>query len=129
MTPTNYIYDDVAGTLTIDLTGPSSLTILQDGFFQLRMDTTAIHALGDPNNQLDDADGNVDSVFRFDFHRLLGDYDGDADVDASDRNLFFTALGSSPNDLAYDYIYDLDLDGLVDRDDYIIWRPQYRKTL
>lgn len=77
----------------------------------------------------DDSDGTVDNVFRFDFHRLLGDYDGDTDVDINDRNLFFAAYESHQGDLAYDVIYDLNVNGMVDRDDYRIWRSQYRKSL
>jgi hypothetical protein len=127
--PIDYVYDEDTASLTIHLPGPSSLTIQQDGFFQLRLDTTSIHADGDPANRLEDSEGTLDDVYRFDFHRLLGDFDGDREVTIADRNLFFAAYGSSENEASYDEIFDFDLDGTVDRDDYNVWRRQYRKSL
>jgi len=74
----------------------SRLTLLGDARYQLRFDTSLIIASGDPANRLLDDDLVDDAIRRFDFHRLLGDFDGDAEVDVTDRNLFFARYGARP---------------------------------
>ncbi len=79
-----YQYDSVLNALTIDLTDDgfdgTPSTMLDDGRYQVRMDTTLIK---DPSGEgLADDDLVDDAIRTFDFHRLLADFDGDADVDA-----------------------------------------------
>ncbi|GIW76662.1 MAG: hypothetical protein KatS3mg104_1725 [Phycisphaerae bacterium] len=53
-----------------------------------------------------------DSVFRF--HRLFGDSDGDADVDAADALRFRRTLGTRAGSVGYLDYFDFDQDGDID---------------
>ena len=128
----NFRYDEQSHTLTIDLTvdgfGGSRMTMLSDGRYQLRFDTSLIWAVNIDSLLVDD-DGLDDAIHRFDFHRLLGDFNGNAEVELYDRNLFFAHYGELANDETYDFAVDLDGDGDIDYTDYLIWRSQYRKKV
>lgn len=53
------------------------------------------------------------------FHRLLGDFDGDARVDGSDFALFRTAIGSQIT------LFDLNGDGQVNAVDFVQFRMTF----
>lgn len=126
-----YQYDSVLNALTIDLTddgfGGSQSTMLDDGRYQILMDTTLIKT---PSGEgLTDDDLVDDAIRTFDFHRLMGDFDGDADVDILDRNWLFTGIGSAEADERYRFEFDLTENGIIDMLDYQLWLSQYGKRL
>ena len=129
----NFRYDEQSLTLTIDLTDDgfdgSRMTMLTDARYQLRFNTSLIWAKENVDSLLVDDDGLEDATRRFDFHRLLGDFSGNAEVDLTDRNLFFAHYGETASDDTYDFAFDLDGDGDSDYTDYLIWRSQYRKRV
>ena len=133
LTAVNYHYDEQSFTLTIDLTvdgfGGSRKTMLADGRYQVRLSTGLIRAAENTDNVLLDDDELADAIRRFDFHKLLADFNGNAQVDLTDRNLFYEHYGARAGDATYDFAYDLDGDGDVDYTDYLIWRSQYRKKV
>ena len=81
LTADRFQYDAAQNALLIDITddgfGGSASTSLEDGRYQLRLDTQWIT---DPaGNRLVDDDAIDDAIRTFDFHRLLTDWDGDGD--------------------------------------------------
>ena len=52
------------------------------------------------------------------FFRLLGDSDGDRDVDGQDFGRFALAFLKPSSDPAFDDAFDADGDGTIDGDDY-----------
>ena len=91
--------------------------MLADGRFQLRLDTALITTAGNPTfNRLQDTDGTADGIHRFAFHKLLGDSDGDGDVDTSDLQRFLAAMNTTtPANLA---AFDFDGNGSINASDY-----------
>lgn len=120
-----YRYDAASFTLTIDLTldgfGGSGKTMLADGRYQLRIDTNAVTAQGDPDNRLRDDDSLRDAVLRRDFHRLEGDFDGDAVVSLADRPFLTTRFGTRVGRPTFALYCDLNGDGVISLADYLIW--------
>jgi len=116
-------WDAALKKLTLDLTldglGGSRRTALSDARYQLRL-ADAVFA---------DTDGVADELYRFNFHRLEADFDGDADVDVGDRNLFFARYGARTGHPTYDFAFDLDGDGDIDAQDYNVWKLRYRNRL
>ena len=133
LTVANFRYDGPSTTLTIDLTtdgfGGSRQTKLADARYQLRFDTSLIRSAVNVDNVLLDDDLVADAIRRFNFHRLRGDFNGNAEVDLIDRNLFFAHYGETAASPKYDFAVDLDRDGDVDDSDYLVWRSQYRKRV
>lgn len=120
-----YRYDAPSFTLTIDLTadgfGGSPATMLADGRYQLRLDTAAITGAGDPSNALWDDDGMRDATLRRDFHRLEGDFDGDAVVSLADRSILMARVGARVGQPTYAVSCDLNGDGVISLADYLLW--------
>ena len=65
----------------------------------------------------------------FDFHRLFGDADGDADVDALDLFQFRRAFGSTAGQTAYRLAFDFDGDGRIDNADLTALRLRLGRRL
>jgi VCBS repeat-containing protein len=114
LTPGHFRYDPILATLTIDLTidgfGGSRATLLHNGRYELRIDTSML--------PLTDDDGTVDGFHRFDFHRLEGDFNGDRSVANDDRDLFFAHYGSKRGHARYDFAFDLTQDGVINIADH-----------
>ena len=121
-----YRYDAATFTLTIDLTtdgfGGGRATMLADGRFQLRLASGLIAAAGSPTNFLQDTDGDPDGTYRYDFHRLQGDFDGNAAVDAADQTLFLSHFGTRSGQVGYEFAFDLNGDLVINITDYSIFR-------
>jgi hypothetical protein len=121
-----YQYDAASFTLTIDLTvdgfGGSQAGRLKNGDHQLRLGTQQITALGSPLSTLLDDDGKANDLWKFKFHRRLGDFDGDGLLNGSDLDLLFARLGSSEGETGYDYYFDLKQDGRIDNGDVKAWK-------
>jgi hypothetical protein len=121
----NYQYDASTWTLTIDLTvdsfGGSQLTALNDGRYEVQLDTTLI-AAADDGTALSDEDGTIDALHRLTFHRLLADFNGDAKISRKDLGLLREHYRSRVGDERYDFAFDLDSDGKINRRDYLILR-------
>lgn len=121
----NYQYDGSTSTLTIDLTvdsfGGSQLTVLNDGRYEVQLDTTLI-AAADDSTPLSDEDGTADALHRLAFHRLLADFNGDAKISRKDLGLLRTHYRSRVGEERYDFAFDLDSDGKINRRDYLILR-------
>jgi hypothetical protein len=105
--------------VTLDGVGGTRRTALLDARYQLRLADAVF----------EDTDGVADELYRFDLHRLEADFDGDADVDIADRNLFFARYGARTGQPLYDFAFDLDRDGDIDAADYNIWKLRYRNKL
>ena len=74
-----------------------------------------ITVAGDGTNKLVDGDGSDDGIHRFNFHRFLGDFNGDGRVDvAGDMVLFNTHYISVIGSARYDAIFDFDGNGRID---------------
>ncbi len=116
--PANHFHwNSTTNVLTIDLTvdgfGGSRKTLLSNNNYQLRLNTSQILSARNVDVALEDTDGVLDGVYRYSFHRLLGDVNGDKRVSIHDvmavRNHLF-GLTTTPG-------ADLDGDGDVDLDD------------
>jgi hypothetical protein len=102
---------------------------LQDGRFSLVIDSTKIH---DASGGLLDGDGDglsggaraADAFFR-----LLGDSDGDGDVDNLDLFRFRQSFGLTSSDSNYKAYFDFDGDGDVDNLDLFHFRQRFGTTL
>jgi hypothetical protein len=110
-----------AGT-NLKFTFPTYPNGLPDGQYTLTALALQIH---DTDGQA--LDGNGDGVpgdnYVMNFHRLLGDFNGDGTVSASDVVLFRQAFGT--NNLTF----DLDGDGTVDANDFILFRMYFGATI
>ena len=95
--------------------------MLEDGRYELRIDTGQVYALNNPTNPLIDNDGTQDGRVTAGFHQLVGDFDGDGAVDGGDRTDWLQHYGSELGQSLYDYAYDLNGDGIIDLFDYVIW--------
>jgi glycosidase len=128
----------VVVTLTADLSGSTAtqtivrLTFsgagtfggsLVDGRFTLAVNSAVItDGFG---QALDgDGDGLAGGAYAAEFHRLFGDIDGDADVDAADFAAFRGAFGGVTN-LAFDF----DGDGDVDAADFAAFRQRFGSSV
>jgi hypothetical protein len=123
-----YQYDSASRTVRIDLTtdgfGGSAMTMLANGRYQLQLDTALIAAAANGSNFLVDSDGVNDGLHRTNFHRLMGDYDGDAVVTTADQAVFTAAYRSQFGQANYNASADLDGDGDVDAADFLAFRRQ-----
>ncbi|MCP4707522.1 MAG: hypothetical protein GY869_02765, partial [Planctomycetes bacterium] len=131
-----FVWNGVTNTLTIDLTidgiDGSNQTALPDGWYEIRLDTSALTDL--VGNALWDNDGSTDSSLLInqssssaqpDFFRQQADANGDTRVDNDDLTLWmdnYDPLGINPNtpDLG-----DWDLDGVIDGGDLALWQQNY----
>ena len=124
----HFAWDAASNKLTIDLTvdgfGGSNLSLLADGDYALQMDAAEIK-----NAALDaallDTDGIMDGVYEHDFHKFLGDLNGDRIVNVQDlvslRNRVRQGmLMSGP---------DMDGDGDYDLNDYRIFHGRIGRRL
>lgn len=106
-----FFYDAAKNTLTIGLTtaglDPRAKTILADGRYELRLDTTLVtSAVG--GVALSDTDTlRTDGVHRVAFHRLEGDFTGDKKVTKADETKLKTLLGSYSWQRKYNFAFDL----------------------
>jgi hypothetical protein len=127
-----YHYDALTATLTIGLTvsGSSHRTMLQDGRYQLQLDTGQITAIGNTVNHLNvqNSTPSLDGQVRYSFFRLLGDLNGDGVVNSQDlvieRNQLIGYGGALPTDSG-----DINGDGVVDINDFIALRMRLGKHL
>ncbi len=129
--PLRFQYDPVTFELAVDLTtdgfGGSRSTLLSDGRYALHLDPARITAAADPSVHLEDDDGLGDAIRQVAVHRLLADFDGDADVDLADRDRYFQHHGSVEGDARYDFAFDLNADRAVDNIDYYLLEASLRK--
>jgi len=96
----------------------SQFTSLIDGQYRLIMVAAQIKdgsgQMLDGNNDGSGGDSQVRS-----FHRLFGDADGDADVDAADFGAFRSSFGTA------NFVFDFDNDGDVDASDFGAFRQRF----
>lgn len=115
--------------LTTDGFGGSRSTLLADGRYALHLDTTLISAAANPAVRLEEDDDLADAIRRIAVHRMLADFDGDADVDLVDRDLYFLHHGSVEGETRYDFAFDLNADRRINNTDYALWKLRYGKKL
>ncbi|MEZ6060023.1 MAG: Calx-beta domain-containing protein [Planctomycetaceae bacterium] len=132
LTGARFAYTAAARTLTVDLTldglGGSARTMLADGRYELRLDTTLIHFAGNPARLLQD-DATPDGFVNLSFHRFDSDFNGDGAVTYADRDLLFSHYGSRLGQLNYDLAFDLDGDGIINSRDYLWLRRRIGLSL
>ena len=133
LTANRFQFSAANRSLRIDLTtdgfGGGSVTLLQDGVHQLRLDTSLIAAI-DGGSALVDGDGTADGIHRFNFHRLQGDFNGDGLVErTTDMALFNARYLSTIGSSRYDAAFDFNGDGRIDALDYAIMRRRLNQTL
>jgi len=111
----------VGNSLTLTFSGPlTQFASLIDGKYTLTVLANQVSNVGP-------LDGNGDGVggdnYTFGFHRLFGDADGDADVDATDFGAFRQAFGTAG------VAFDFDNDGDVDASDFGQFRQRFGMSL
>lgn len=85
---------------------------LENGYFRVTLDSERITSPA--GGQLQGNGAGIDGTdYAFDFHRLLGDADGDAMVNANDMGLVNSVLGTTPASKNWNANADLDRDGRV----------------
>jgi hypothetical protein len=106
-----YFYDAAKNTLTIGLTAagfdPRSKTILADGAYELRLDTTLLTSAAGGVTLSDTDRVKTDGVHRSAFHRLEGDFTGDRKVTKADENRLKALLGTYAWQRKYNFAFDL----------------------
>ncbi|QDV47224.1 Bifunctional hemolysin/adenylate cyclase precursor [Stieleria neptunia] len=132
----SYVADHSSGVTAIELTflpGPSVVTrpggnSLVDGNYELVVSASGVQSADDRAAQM-----TRDVVFGEDptdqFFRLLGDSDGDRDVDGQDYGRFGLTFLKSEGMVGFDAAFDSDGDGDVDGQDYGRFGQQFLKTL
>jgi hypothetical protein len=101
--------------------GPEAIgSSLPDGRYTLRIPAgAAVNALGQ----------TLASDHTAAFHRLFGDIDGDADVDAADRAQFKKASGSAILTARYVSGFDFNSDGLIGAEDQFEFDENFGEKL
>ncbi|MFO0890597.1 MAG: dockerin type I repeat-containing protein [Isosphaeraceae bacterium] len=120
-----YQYDPATYVLSIDLTveGGGGRTVLDDGRYQLQLDTALLAAAGSTANRLNlrSIPVSTDGQVRYGFFRLLGDLDGDGRITVTDlvleRNQILGLAGAMPTIAG-----DINGDGVVDMSDFLALR-------
>jgi hypothetical protein len=112
-----YSYNQTTNTVYVDTSidgfGGSPQSVLGDGYYEVRLDTTTIRSVNG-NFALQDTDGLVDGMYRFQFHKLQGDANGDTIVNRDDYLAWRAAYGTPDA--------DLNGDGVANSADYTLWR-------
>jgi hypothetical protein len=133
LTVSRYTYNAGTNTLTIDVTtdgfNGSRKTMLSDARYEFRLDPAAIHAATNTGNHLADDDGTADGLRRVKFHRLEGDFNGDAAVTAADRAILNSKLLKKSNQVGYDYAVDLNGDGVINALDSALLAKMIGRTV
>ncbi|WP_197169020.1 GEVED domain-containing protein [Novipirellula galeiformis] len=118
LTADQFRWDMATSRLLIDLTAGGTQSILADGRYELRIHDTI-------DASFVDSDGTDDGVYRYHFHQLSGDFDGDAIVGISDRATWFdrtkVQFGARAGMAGYDSAFDFDGDGIISTRDYYVW--------
>jgi chitinase len=133
LTVSRYTYNAGTNTLTIDVTtdgfNGSRKTMLSDARYEFRLDPAVIHAATNTGNRLVDDDGTADGLRRVKFHRLEGDFNGDAAVTAADRAILNSKLLKKSNQVGYDYAVDLNGDGVINALDSALLAKMIGRTV
>jgi hypothetical protein len=101
---------------------------LTDGIYKLTLNSAFI--VNGSGQAFDgDADGNPGGNFLFPFHRLFGDSNGDATVNASDFADFGSGFGFSISNPSFNSAFDYNEDGAVNALDFGEFGNRFGKTL
>ena len=118
-------YDAGAAQLTIDLEGLA----LADDHYLLRLSTSGISSAKARDVLLSDTDlRSGDGTVDLEFHRLEADWDGDDVVTQVDGNLLNARYRSRLGESRYDADFDLVKNGVIDQNDYAVWRRALNKS-
>jgi arylsulfate sulfotransferase len=99
---------------------------LADGRYTLTVRSDRVHDRW--GRELDgDGDGSAGGDRVDGFQRLVGDSDGDGDVDRADRRRFRSAFKTSAGDARYLWYFDFDGDGNVDGRDKVQFNHRFRR--
>jgi hypothetical protein len=111
--------------VTFDSLTRNSAGILQDGNYQLTIDSSKVFRDGRPMAE-DFVFGDTEDETFFAFY---GDSDGDRDVDNVDLAKFLQTYRKAVGDMGFDFNFDYDADGDVDNVDLAKFLQRYRITL
>ncbi|MDM4018763.1 Ig-like domain-containing protein [Roseiconus lacunae] len=90
----------------------SSTSSLEDGIYVVELDSSLItDVAGFPLDG--DGDGTGGGTYRYEFHRLAGDADGNGFVGPTDMAVVLGALGATPSSSKWNENMDLDRDGRI----------------
>jgi surface-anchored protein len=135
--PSRFFYDSTRNMLVIGLTAngfsPNAKTILADGRYELRLDTTRITSAAG-GISLTDGDKVFDGIHRFAFHKLEGDFNGDKKVTKADEALLKRYFGTYFWQRRYNFAFDLTgpsniPNGVVDQLDLTYLRTLNGRTI
>ncbi len=106
--------------VTITFADTTEFGSLTDGRYALTVDSSRV---------LDIARNQLQSVAPLVFHRLFGDSDGNATVNAFDYSAFRDAFGTSTGNPAYVEALDFDLSGAINAFDFGAFRDRFGVTI
>ncbi|WP_203546973.1 Ig-like domain-containing protein [Roseiconus lacunae] len=90
----------------------SSTSSLEDGIYVVELDSSLItDVAGFPLDG--DGDGTGGGTYRYEFHRLAGDADGNGFVGPTDMAVVLGSLGATPSSSKWNENMDLDRDGRI----------------
>jgi hypothetical protein len=125
----DFTYNAATRTLTVKLTQSGKfITRLTDGRYTLRLNTDLVRR-ADGRAGLADTDGTANGVMALAFHRLLGDFDGNAVVNNADLTLFNQRYRSQTGQAKYNQDYDFNGDGAINLSDLALMQKQANKRV
>ncbi len=120
-----YSYDPLTFILSIDVAELASA----DDQYDVQITPSTVHPAAALNFSLSQTDvARDDDVQTLSFFRLLADFTGDEVVDRTDQTMLLSRYRTEVGDPNYDRNFDLDLDGFIERSDYLLLRNQTRRS-
>jgi hypothetical protein len=111
-----YDYEPTDGRLTITTADEQDglvLPLLEDGRYEVRLDTLRLRA-SDDGLPLVDGDGLNDGLYRFGFEARTGDFNGDGAISDADFDLLLDGYRTKAGEPGFDPILDLTRDRRID---------------
>ncbi|MCA9139121.1 MAG: tandem-95 repeat protein, partial [Planctomycetales bacterium] len=124
ITPSRYHYDSETFELSIDVDG----LITGDNQYFLAVRTSGIASAANRLQTLATGPEIGGEYLPLPFHRLLGDINGNNEVDVEDWQDIRLSLNSNADSDRYQRHRDLTGEGIIDRHDFVVWRNRLGLT-